>query len=168
MKTETVFTCQRDGFSTLTSIAVPAGAAMMLLLAVNSTQDSQPALLSGAALLLLLTIIFWLYAPLAYAVNSEGITIRRRAGHTKIAANQIAGIRVASPEEMQGIIRVFGNGGLFGYTGRYYSRKLGHQRWFCSRRSGLVFIERHNAILTVISPDEPEAFVAAVKNLRTA
>lgn len=64
-------------------------------------------------------------------------------------------------EALRGGYRTCGNGGLYGYTGRYWSKTLGHYRAFVNDwKRPVVLRWPHKTI--VLSCDDPEAFVSAV------
>ena len=76
----------------------------------------------------------------------------------------LAGLREVSadPEAMTGSLRLFGNGGLFSFTGLFQSRTLGRYRAFVTdpKCAVVLVLERR---LVVISPEDPEGFVAAAR-----
>lgn len=96
-----------------------------------------------------------------YTVDANGIFVRRL-----IWSNQLpwAGLREASadPEAMRRSIRTFGNGGLFSFSGRYWSRRLGHYRAFVTDAARSVVL-RYDRKTYVLSPDDPQAFVEDVR-----
>lgn len=61
-------------------------------------------------------------------------------------------------------VRVFGNGGLFGFTGLYYHRELGRFRLFATDLRQTVVLQTRDRTL-VISPAEAQALVAHVHRL---
>lgn len=111
--------------------------------------------------LLILCGVCYLYSPASYSISEEGIKVERRAGTLVIPANEIKNVRLPNDKELNFPIRTFGNGGLFGYTGRYYTKHIGSMMWQCTRRDRQIIIERHNKLPLVISPDEPAKFVWA-------
>ncbi len=163
------FTCTSDFFSRIVSNAVPAGAVVMLVLTFVSPEESRNSLVAAALLMLVLSGACLLYAPKEYLIQSDGIAVRRMVGLKKFQLEKLLLIRKMDAAETKGLIRTFGNGGLFGYTGRYYSPSLGQQSWYCSRRTGLVVIQLREGLPVIFSPEDPEAFVeAANEMIRTA
>jgi hypothetical protein len=61
---------------------------------------------------------------------------------------------------MTGAIRTCGNGGLFSFTGWYWSRELRGHRAFVTDFNRTVVL-RFKSRTIVVSPDDPEAFVKA-------
>lgn len=114
-----------------------------------------------AALLLLLGVMLFLYSPRAYLVEGKDLLVRRLIGNKRIVAADISRIRMPDEKELKWPIRTFGNGGLFGYTGRYYTKHIGSMIWYCSRRDRLIVVERNFKLPVIISPDNPAAFLQA-------
>lgn len=116
--------------------------------------------LSGTGLLLL-SIVLFLYAPAGYVLAAASLRIRRRAGDIIIPFDDIKAVRLPAEKELRFPLRTFGNGGVFGYTGRYYTKTTGPMIWQCTRRDRQVIIERNGKLPLVISPDEPARLVNA-------
>jgi hypothetical protein len=68
------------------------------------------------------------------------------------------------PSACKGSIRLYGNAGLFAFTGWYWNRRLGRYRLFATNF-------RHAVVLTladrtiVVSPSSAQAFVETVYHL---
>jgi hypothetical protein len=63
---------------------------------------------------------------------------------------------------MKGSIRLFGNGGLFSFTGLYRNKKLGNYRAFVNDWHKCVIL-RFAKRTIVVSPNDPDGFVAVVE-----
>ncbi|MBL7923420.1 MAG: hypothetical protein JNL88_04390 [Bacteroidia bacterium] len=126
---------------------------------INADETARAGLRSGGILLLLLAAVFYLFHPSGYLVEGQDILVKRPAGLKRIPGIDIKTVRVPEKQEITRPIRILGNGGLFGYTGRYYTSSLGKMIWYCSRRSGYILIERKESIPVMISPDRGEEFV---------
>ena len=61
---------------------------------------------------------------------------------------------------MYGVIRTFGVGGLFGYYGQFYNSKIGSMTWYATRQNNTVLVRTIDNKNIVLTPDEPEKFVA--------
>ena len=66
---------------------------------------------------------------------------------------------------MTGSIRTMGNGGLFSFSGRYRSRKLGSFRAYVTDLRNCVVLKLAEQVI-VISPENPEMFVEILSNLQ--
>ena len=95
-------------------------------------------------------------------ITPYSVVISRPAKDKVIDRKEIAVCRVVSKEEMGLPIRTFGNGGLFGFTGKFFSDRLGKMQWYCTRTDNYVLLQLANGTRLIITPDEPQAFVNAL------
>lgn len=101
------------------------------------------------------------FAVLGYRVEANAIIVRRPGWATRLSLEELVEAEVV-PVAMKRSLRTFGNGGLFGFSGRYRNRRLGAYRAYVTDRRRTVvlqFLER----TVVVSPDDPAAFVEAVR-----
>jgi hypothetical protein len=92
-----------------------------------------------------------------YELREGTLLIRRLWWSTRV---ELKGLRSAllDPEALKGSIKTCGNGGLFSFTGWFWSRRLGSYRMYVTdltRPVVLTFADR----CIVVSPDCPEKFV---------
>lgn len=66
------------------------------------------------------------------------------------------------PHSMTGSVRTFGIGGLFGYVGYFRNSILKSYKAYVTHRDKTVVLTTKEGEI-VISPDDPEAFVASLK-----
>jgi hypothetical protein len=102
----------------------------------------------------------WLLAPRGFALEDTSLVIERLLRPVHIPWAEIRAV-AALPQGLGGAIRVGGNGGLFGYYGRYWSRSLGSFRLYATRRVGLVCIATSQEMF-VLSPERSAQFVSAL------
>lgn len=96
----------------------------------------------------------------SYAIADDAVLVRRLFWDTRLDLAGLKSVEVV-PGAMRGSIRTCGNGGGFSITGWYWSKRLGSYRAFVTdlnRTVVLVFAKRK----IVISPEDPEEFVAAL------
>jgi hypothetical protein len=120
----------------------------------------QPPLLALSLLLALpplLVAIMFCARVRGYTLTEQEIVVHRGFWDTRLA---LAGLRSVSgdAEAMRGSVRVFGNGGLFSITGRYWNRKLGWYRAYVTDQSRGVVL-RYADRTIVISPHDPQQFI---------
>ena len=98
-----------------------------------------------------------------YIVTDEGILIRRLWWNTVLPKADIISVEVV-PGAMKKSLRTCGNGGLFSFTGFYWSKQIGHYKAYVNdlNRTVVVRMKKRPAVL---SPDDPEAFARAVSAL---
>lgn len=94
-----------------------------------------------------------------YVITAEALLIRRLWWHTRISLHDLDSVEFI-PNVMTGAIRTCGNGGLFSFTGWYWSRELRGHRAFVTDFNRTVVL-RFKSRTIVVSPDDPEAFVKA-------
>lgn len=104
----------------------------------------------------------------SYAITDDQILIRRLLWITRLDR---AGLKSAEfvPNAMHKSLRTCGNGGVFSFTGWYWSKTLGFYRAFVTDLNRTVVL-RYGNRMVVISPEEPERFVSELnlKNPNTA
>jgi hypothetical protein len=115
--------------------------------------------------LAVLMVFMYLLKPSEILLGNNSLTIVRLLKPITIALPEIVSARLLDESEVKGTLRTFGNGGLFGYFGKFYNRQLGHMSWYCTQRKNYVLIALANDKKIVLSPDEPTAFLAALKAL---
>lgn len=110
---------------------------------------------SGIILFLLATLVIsYLFSVKSYLIAGNELVIRRHVNEKRISIADIAEIRLVAEEDMRGTIRTFGNGGLFGYYGKYYNRTFGSMTLYTTQRANRVFIRTKSGSKIIISPDD--------------
>ena len=135
------------------------------LLAVGSA----PPLPLGLALMVIGLPLGILLGCLAFTVRgyelaSGELLIYRGLGSTRYPLD---GLRSAEhdPDALRGSWRTFGNGGLFSFSGWFRNKRLGNYRAFVTDHARAVILTWGDRTI-VVSPDRPEAFVAALDRRR--
>ena len=102
-----------------------------------------------------------LFSVQGYEVKNGILNVQRLLWKTKIP---LAGLESATVDKdvLSHALRLFGNGGLFAYTGFYKSARLGSFRAYVTDKTRAVVLKIGGRII-VISPDAPESFVHMVK-----
>jgi hypothetical protein len=120
-----------------------------------------------AAPLLLLTLLvaFYILKPLYISADADALTIHRMVGPVSFHYTTICSISILSNKDMSGEMRTFGNGGLFGYTGKYYNSRFGKMTWYCTQRKNYVLLILSDNKKIVITPDNPAELLVPVKRL---
>jgi Bacterial PH domain len=92
-----------------------------------------------------------------YTLTEDAIVVRRGMWNTRLP---LAGLRsvTGDVDALRGSVRVFGNGGLFAITGRFWNRKLGWYRAFATDPSRAVVL-RYPDRTIVITPHDPQQFI---------
>jgi len=121
----------------------------------------------GAALGLLISLLLLVTYVLCYVLRITGysltpdtLIIHRPANNKLINRSEIENAELLPNGLPAGTIRSFGNGGLFGYFGKFYTFKIGATTWYATRRTGMVMLHLANEKKIIITPDDAAGFVA--------
>ncbi|WP_372846572.1 PH domain-containing protein [Pontiella sp.] len=95
-----------------------------------------------------------------YAVENGRLLIRRVGWVKTFPLDELESVEI-DPQAMHGSIRLFGNGGLFSFTGLYRNKRLGNYRSFVNDWKRSVVVRFANRTI-VVSPDDPVAFKQAL------
>lgn len=140
------------------------GAAGVILLAAVLATVKRPWWIRITAMIVAAAFLLgsWGFAPAGYRVDPARVTVKRPMSDVVIARQAIRGVRLFSDADSSGMTRTAGNGGLFGYYGGYRSDKLGPHVWYVTDMSKRVVLETADGAV-VVSPDDPEKFIRAVR-----
>ncbi len=139
---------------TLAAVAVMLGAGIAIGAAIRNI---------GVPLVDALVIaLAYAYSPRGYAIEDGSIVIRRLRGGVRFPLESIRQARAAEAGELDGCLRLWGSGGLFGYYGLFQNSKLGTMRWYVTNRNRAVVLLTDSKPV-VISPENSEEFLAAVR-----
>ena len=135
-----------------------------LALLIESSNTFALALVAIIPPLILLPSVFFMIR--GYAIENRTLLIRRLGWNTRVS---LADLRDAKYQRdaMKGSIRLFGNGGLFSFTGLYRNRELGLYRAFVTDLNRSVVLTFATRKPIVISPDNPDLFVTAILTRQT-
>ncbi|MCB9507296.1 MAG: hypothetical protein H6700_08140 [Myxococcales bacterium] len=150
----------------VTSIAVIG---LMLTIAASGLVIELPD--AGGFMLFHLTILPLVVLAVAtpfgvrgYALRGTTLHVLRLGWRESIDLTGLRAARVA-PDGMRRSWRVFGSGGYWGYVGQFRRRDLGMFRALATRSEPGVFLTLRGGGVLFVSPDDPEALVAAVAPL---
>ena len=114
-------------------------------------------MLLGGGLLATVALFCYLYAPMAYELTGDELTVRLRLGQKIFPA--VTGCSTLSARPPMGV-RLWGNGGLFAATGIFWNQAYGVFRVYVTsaRYQDYVLVETRTQKI-LISPENPEEFV---------
>lgn len=114
------------------------------------------------AMLPVLTLPFCIfYMVRGYAVDQDSLYIKRLITSTRIPLQGLSNVWPQA-DVVKGSIRVCGNGGLFAFTGWFYSKRLGRYRIFGTDLKHAVVLTFPGRTI-VVTPQNPHPFI---ENLR--
>ena len=111
----------------------------------------------------LILAVAFAYAVRGYTLTEDAIVVQRWMRNIRLP---LAGLRTVTGDvdAMRGSLRVFGNGGVFSFTGRYWNRRLGWYRAFATD-SGRAVVLRYADRTIVITPHDPQHFIMRARTL---
>lgn len=113
---------------------------------------------------LLLLVLGWGMAPAGYRLADGHLEVRRWLFPPRRL--ELTGEVVRAPARFGlGGIRLLGSGGFFGWYGTYWRQGSGRYLAYLTDRSRIVACGTANG-LVLISPADPEAFIAAARKGR--
>jgi Bacterial PH domain len=108
-------------------------------------------------------LITYLWHVQSYEITSGGIEIKRPIGSKLIGFSSIKHVNSVKNDDIGFIFRLFGNSGIFGFTGLFKSRFYGDLTFYGTQQRNYIIIET-NLKKYVLTPDEPFDFVKSVEN----
>lgn len=100
--------------------------------------------------------------PRGYTLTGSELVISRIFSNVHIPREDMETVEAFSQERRRAI-RIFGVGGLFGYFGKYGVEGQGPMTWYVTRKDRMVLIALRGEKKIVISPDDRELFIEALR-----
>jgi hypothetical protein len=99
------------------------------------------------------------YMPVKLTADNERIAVKRLFGPLELSRNEITEIRLITKKTIDGSIRTFGSGGLFGYIGKFKSDIIGKYTMYATELDNLVLIRTKDDKQYVFSCSRPKEFI---------
>lgn len=96
-----------------------------------------------------------------YRVDGSTLWVERLLHADRIDLRGLRSVELR-PKAFAGMIRTFGNGGLFSFTGRYWSRELGSLRAY-AMDIGPALLLRWDDHKVLLTPTEPKAMAERLR-----
>ncbi|MBM3413173.1 MAG: hypothetical protein FJY19_07325 [Bacteroidetes bacterium] len=126
----------------------------------NNTLSNEPSVLIAISILPITYIGVLLFRPISYSLSAHKLTVIRPLKNIEFKLKEIEKVELLDNAMLKGTIRTFGVGGLFGYWGKFYNRKIGTMTWYATRWSNAVLITTKSNSKIVLTPDQPDIFIA--------
>lgn len=110
--------------------------------------------------LLLIYFIAFAFRPINYNLMADKLIIHRLVADVEIDRNQIKSVELLDKNKISWALRTFGVGGLFGYYGKFANTKLGSMTWYATRKDRTVLVLTVNNKKIILTPNDPDKFVA--------
>ena len=140
-----------------TTTKIISGVVLVLFLAIVAATHSVVA----GCLFALILVGAYAWSPRGYAVSDGSVEVNRLIGTVCVPLDSVREVRAATTDDFRGCLRLFGNGGLFGYYGLFRTSKLGKSTWYVTNRSKAVVVVTGEKT-ALFSPDDVEGFIAAI------
>ncbi|ANV83538.1 hypothetical protein AWQ21_03565 [Picosynechococcus sp. PCC 7003] len=101
-----------------------------------------------------------LFMVRGYHLDGDRLYIERLGWQTEIALDNLESATYDSTA-MDGSLRLFGNGGLFAFTGKFWNKKLGRYDAYATAVRLAVVLKWADQTI-VVTPEKPEQFVTAI------
>lgn len=159
------FKASLDKLSKTFTIVCPIA---FLLFAVFSSTFSDEGFVfkwKGLLIALVVLVITYLFSVRSYTIKYDSIYIHRIIKDVIIHRNEIVSLELLDSNQLKFSVRTFGNGGLFGYYGKYFNSNIGKMTWYATKRSNAICIRTNSNKNIIITPDDPKAFLEYYNNL---
>jgi hypothetical protein len=135
-----------------------------ILVLIFLLHEILPLVILLAAPVLAMPALAYAGSPLGYAIDNQAVYVERKVwGRVRIPLNQITAVQLVPRTALQGAMRVYGTGGLFGWSGRYRMRGLGAVSMQATNLERLIVIQRRRRKPILISPTDTNAFLAGLR-----
>ncbi len=132
---------------------------VLLGIVVESRPGGRLAMVGLPLVLLFITALLTIRS---YTLTGSSLMIERLGWRTTIDLSQLTQIK-QDPQAMDGSLRVWGNGGLFSFTGYFRNSKLGSYEAFATDPERSVVLKMVDRTI-VVTPKDPQAFVEAMQS----
>jgi hypothetical protein len=126
-------------------------------------QTDQQILLISIIPIIIICLIAYSFRPNNYSVSEDKLLIHRMIGDVKIMRSEIQSVEIIDESKVRNSIRTFGSGGFFGSYGKFWNSTLGKMTWYVTRKDNFVLVITNDEKKILLTPDEPEEFVAFLK-----
>jgi hypothetical protein len=147
-------------WTSVVATAICVGVAILITVVAPSDPDFTGPIRWIVVLPVVIVLITLLFMVRGYEVTADEILVVRPFWSTRFERARLQSASV-DPNALSGSLRLFGNGGLFSFTGLFWNSKLGRYRAYITDPSRSVILRFADRIV-VISPADPDVFVRDV------
>jgi hypothetical protein len=102
-----------------------------------------------------------LFMVSGYTLTATALEVQRPLWTTSFALAELLSV-TGDPEALQGSLRLFGNGGIFSFSGIFWNRKLGIFHAYGTDPGRAVVLKFRKRTI-VITPDDTQHFIVRVR-----
>ncbi|OJV12329.1 MAG: hypothetical protein BGO21_06150 [Dyadobacter sp. 50-39] len=110
----------------------------------------------------------YIYHPINYTLTDQDLIIHRPVSDVRYPRDTFELVERIPKENLKFTIRTFGVGGLWGYYGKFYNSVYGKMTWYLTRRDQLVLIKTTDKKTILLSPDDIDSFLTALRSAEPA
>jgi hypothetical protein len=131
---------------------------------LGSDDATHPFIIMGIPLINLAIIgAAYYFSVRGYYVDNEELIIGRPFSEVKILRSDIIKVELLSEDPLKRAIRLIGSGGMFGYYGSFSNPILKKFTMYGTQTKNYVLILTLSGKKIIVTPDEAEEFVEALK-----
>lgn len=145
---------------TLFSVAILTGLPLWQILQGPENQSVVFASLVLLPLAVLFVAVFFVIR--GYEITGRNLYVYRLGWKSTIDLTKFQSVE-ADAEAMKSSLRLFGNGGLFCFAGKFRNKRLGTYRAFATNPAKAVVLKIADSVV-VVTPGDTEAFVSLLKS----
>jgi len=97
-------------------------------------------------------------------LTESQLEVRRLGWSTILPLEGLAAVS-GEPQGLQGSLRLFGNGGLFGISGWFWNRRIGRFRAYATDPQRAVLLRYRDGRKVLVTPHDVQHFIVRVRNL---
>jgi len=105
-----------------------------------------------------------LFMVRGYVLTESQIEVQRLGWSTVLPFAGLAAVS-GEPQGLQGSLRLFGNGGLFGISGWFWNRRIGRFRAYATDPERAVLLRYRDGRKVLVTPHDVQHFIVRVRNL---
>lgn len=129
-----------------------------------SNLERHPAFLWVMAALMLAGIVSSaVYYVLNYEVTNDALVVRKLFSKYTLKKISIRNVEILPKGALGFSWMIPGTGNVLALNGDYTNRRIGQTTWFRTRTDKIVMITTSSSRKIIVSPDEPERFVAELQ-----
>ena len=106
------------------------------------------------AFIIVFFLAMYLFSIKNYEITEDKFLINRPIGKISINLADIKAYKIYDPSIAVESMRSFGNGGIFGYYGKFYNPNIGSMTYYTTQKKNRILIMTFQGDKIVISPDD--------------
>ena len=160
-----IFKTTLDNIAKLTTVGVALLFFVIIAIGLLSSKDESEKTILLAIILILIYGFSYAFSPKMYEITEDSIIVKRPYRDVVLKLSQIKSISKIDDEQLRYTVRTFWVGGLFGYFGKFWNKKLGMMTWYATRRNKVIMLTTTKDNKIILTPNKPKKFIAECNRL---